>query len=561
MQDRLKHHHHPGINISSIGYHPKGSQNQNKMSKIRNSSLNNSKKRRRSNNTSNFKQNSKKFHHSMKRKYKKGKKENYKQNSEIIDNNGIQFDSRGYGRTLRNSYYLMHHKQMFYQTLMKDNNEYANIHPNKMKETDKNMDKIYNGEIISEEDRDIYKRGLVDTSERRMKFKPDLNLKRKPKINSNSVQMSLNIINTEMKNLSRKKKKRFHQDSKFIDDLNRRTMKKNIRDNEMVSNITVGILRKEIEKNLKELKKTHKKLIEVEQAEECTKPVLKPNKFQSKKTGLDEMRSSKLHSLNTGLQRPHSKIYVDQDVLLLTKEAQQNQKGTCFPSNQEDDYLNTVLKKKVENNVINDQTSRNERVSNFKRMFTNQVDQNEGRNIKMLNQKVEDKTFIRGLLGTVGKSHLAENFFDKTNIKINENPDSLAQELYESIKIQQKFDNVRPNENFDYFSSVNNNNNILLGTNKEDLKNSLKIDKYQKSKFGQSIAMKNTQNNMNTYLNSVLKGNNQNFSYYDNEPIPEKKEVFSYLNSLQNTFDLKKSFYKSKNQNYSGNYFLFKIIS
>ena len=245
----------------------------------------------------------------------------------------------------------------------------------------------------------------------------------------------------------------------------------------------------------------------------------------------------------------------------MTKEAQQNQKGKCFPSNQEDDYLKTVLKKKVENNVINDQTSRNERVSNFKRMFTNQVDQNEGKNIKMLNQKVEDKTFIRGLLGTVGKSHLAESFFDKTNIKINENPDSLAQELYESIKIQQKFDNVRPNENFDYFSGVNNNNNILLGTNKEDLKNSLKIDKYQKSKFGQSIAMKNTQNNMNTYLNSVLKGNNQNFSYYDNEPIPEKKEVFSYLNSLQNTFDLKKSFYKSKNQNYSGNYFLFKIIS
>ena len=545
MQEKRNQHCHPGINISSISYHPQGSQIQNRNLKPRKSSLKNSKIKRRSNNASNFKRNRNNQHKSLKHNNKRSRKENYKGNSESKDNQTIQFDSKGYGRSLRNSYYLMHHKQKFYQTLKKENSEFDKNYTRNIEETDQNMDKIYQGQQM-EINRDIYKRGLTDDPERRKKYKPQLNMERNSHKNSRPIHMSIQVINSELKKFSRNKNPKRHEDFQFVKELDRRTLQKKARDNEMVSNITVGILRKEIEKNLKELKNTHRKLIEVEQGREFTKSTLKTTII----TNPNPMSASKLLSLNKELKRPPTKIHFDKDVLLLNPKPQNN-----YPEKDENNYLNSVLNKEL-NTQSKEKSSK--KVLDQNNLFSSQGEQQ--KNFEDLNKKVEDKTFIRGLLGTVGKSHLAEDFFDKKNIQIKQNPNSLAQELYDSIKIKQKFDKVRKNENSGFFGGGGMLREPLnLGNTQADLKQSLKLDTYSRQNLNHSSTLKQTQNNMNYYLNSVLKGGNQQFDYLYTgvEPNSEKIEIFSYLNSLQNTFDLKNNLKKTNKNQYSGNLIIF----
>ena len=545
MQGRSHHQRHPGIDISSISYHPLGSQNPNRASKSRKNSLKNSRVKRRSNNASNFKKNRSNQHKSLKHNSKRRKKENLKGNSEAKDNQGIQFDSKGYGRSLRNSYYLMHHKQKFYQTLMKDNSEFEKNFSRNLEETDAQMNRIYKGEQPGESNRDIYKRGLTDEPEKR-KYKANLDMNRKSKNPTRPVKMSMQVINSELRNFSRNKPKRKHEDSEFVRELNRRTLQKKARDNEMVTNITVGILRKEIEKNLKELEKTHKKLVEVEQGKEFSKPTLKTSPSP------DPMTSSKLFSLNKGLKRPATRIHLDKDVLLLNPDSKKDR----FSGRDENDYLNSVLNKELITEP--DEKPLCKQMMNQNKLFSSQGEQKQ--NLQKMNQKVEDKTFIRGLLGTVGKSHLAEDFFDKKNPQIKQNPNSLAQELYDSIKIKQKFDHVRQKENSGFFGGpVATREPLNFGRTNADLKQSLRFDAYGKANLHHSSTLQNTQNNMNYYLNSVLKGGKQNFDYSAQgmEPYSEKTGIFNYLNSLQNTFDLKSSLKKTNKNQYSG---IFKFI-
>jgi hypothetical protein len=452
----------------------------------------------------------------------------------------------------------MHHKQMFYDTLVRDNIEFEKNYKKNLKETDNEMDKIYQGQRGV--DRDVYMRGMNDESRRRC-LKEAVQSGQKGVLKP--VEMSFNIINSEMKNLSRNRSRNKinQEDQRFKDELDRKVMIKEARNNQMVSNITVGILRKEIEKNLKELTRTHMKLIQVEQGKEFPKKPsfqeqAKKTSRSSKGTCEDEMTSSKLLNINRELQRPPTRIHQDHEVLLLKPK---NENMSHFHPNNEQEYLESVLKKQLKTEVEGKTHAEIKKVSmtNQHNLFSNQEDLKAKAKLEMMTRKVDDKTFIRGVLGTVGKSHMADDFFDKVNINENENPSSMAKELFESIKLKRKFENLQNNDHVNYFGDSQHQNMINL-QGKVSLKETLKFEKIPQRSVMKSVNLKHTQNNMNQYLNSVLKGSNG--LYYEQPPVQENQnnqDVFSYLETLKNTFNLQDSLIKKNNINndYSGNFF------
>ena len=559
MQPLLPERRHPGIKISSISYNP-SAQKHHHPKAYRKTSLNKS-----SINTKTSKKTPSKFHRSSRKQsivsYKSRKENTNNKYSKTKGSNkkGIKFDNKGYGRSLRNSYYLMHHKQMFYDNLKKDNMEFENTYKKNTMDTDEQMDKIYQGQ--GGIDRDVYMRGMSNQSRRRYceeGHNSDKKGRGKP------VEMSYNIINSEMKNLS-KKKVINQEDQKFKEELDHKMMLKEARNNQMVSNITVGILRKEIEKNLKELKRTHMKLIQVEQGKDFPKKSHFENtknktNRSSKKTNEEEMTSSKLMNINRELQRPPTRIHQDHEVLLLNPKAKANRENILHHGlNNEEEYLNSVLTKKLKTETQGKTHAEIKKVSLNNRdtnLFKNQQDKIEKEKLNMMTRKVEDKTFIRGVLGTIGKSYMADDFFDKEGVLNNQNPSTMAKELFESIKLKKKFEKLQKNEEVNYFGDSKPNHMIIQTDN---FKESLKFDKIPQRPAINSVNLKHTQNNMNQYLHSVLKGGNNGF-YYEQPTDQENgsiKNVFSYLETLKNTFNLQDTLMKKNNihNDYSGKIF------
>lgn len=416
----------------------------------------------------------------------------------------------------------MHHKQMFYQTLKKDNDEFDQTYQKNFKNTHTEMDEIYRGARGPEAD--LQRRGLGESS-------GQMRRQTRSKSHAKPPQMSLNIINSEIKNFARRKNR---DECQFKRKLDEKMMVKAARNNEMVSNITAGILRKEIEKNLRELKKTHKKLVEVEQGKDfATKTEMRPK--STKETDQDQMTSSKLMQINRELQRPPKRIHQEHEVLLLNKDARP--RPTEWNQNKhENDYLEEVLQKA---RPLENVPSTREATLGAQKRFL--VGQDKARKTLTMNEKVQNKTLIRGVLGTVGKSHMAEEFYDGERYAQQCNPKTMAEELFDTIKLRSKFASLEKNKKEGLIlpmdAALDPVNNI------ETLKASLKFEKWPRKQFGNSLKLEQTQQNVQHYLANVLSGRKE-FDVYADPPIEsstQSKNVFGYLETLKNTFDLKNS--------------------
>lgn len=488
-------------------------------------------------------------HRSLKQKKNKENR-GRKSHSKGEDNKHIKFDSKGYGRSLRNSYYLMHHKQMFYQTLMKDNQEHEQRRSFDAS-TDQQMDSVYKGAQMAEAERDVYKRGMTSPTQGRVKRKQDTRvcMGRAPPSSQKPPHMSLSIINSELKNsLNRKKKQAGCPDQEFKDQLDRKLMTRDARENQMVSNITVGIIRREIEKNLRELRKTKMRLVEVEGGRDfrSTDPKSSlPTTFETN----EDVGSSKLMSLNRDLKRPPTRIHQDHEVLLLRKaEDSIGQKEFLT----EREYLNEVLSKPKPRAPDSQGAAlkMDDMVQSLQQnpIFQADTRAEEASNIEKMNQKVEEKTLIRDILGNVGKSHLAEQFFDGPKDLKKQDAGALARELFQSIKIKNKFEQSNKSKE-PFFKSYPTESDSGKLLDADTMGQTLKIGTLPKSHFGTSLNVSRTRDTMNRYLNSVLGGGNFPVAEVQPQPVSqEKTDVFNYLQTLQNTFDLKNNFERAKGQ-------------
>lgn len=530
MQPGFSKRRHPGIEIKNIGYAPFANSRSQKPSHRRNS-VHKTRQYRNQKQSSTFKNQKNQLNTTMPGyQGPKSRKENKHRttNSKNHKKNHIQFDSKGFGRSLRNSYYLMHHKQMFYQTLMKDNDNFEKTYQKTVEDTHSQMDQIYRGGRAKEAD--LYRRGLGESSQSKA---PQI----RSKSNARPPQMSLNIINSEIKNFARKKPP---GGCKFKRELDEKMLVKAVRNNEMVSNITAGILRKEIEKNLRELKKTHDKLVEVEQGKEFPKaPETSPK--TTIETEQDQLTSSKLMKLNRELQRPPKRIHQEHEVLLLDKDARPRAAEWVNPQIQENDYLEEVLNKrrKIEMAPSSQETN----LGGQNRFF---LGQEKKRETLSINQKIQNKTLIRGVLGSVGKSHMAEDYYNGRQSAYKRDPKTMADELYDTIKLKSKFATREQNRQEGFALPVES----QLGpiNNVETLKASLKFEKWPRTQIGNSHNLNRTRNNVQQYLTDVLSGR-KDLDVYADAPVenePPTGDVFGYLETLKNTFDLKNSLGQSR---------------
>lgn len=340
----------------------------------------------------------------------------------------LHFDKKGFGKSLRNSYYMMHHQNKFYQNLVKEN-----IHHDKeLEQTQKKMNLILKESKKIENELKLLNHEsnfeLSKPSQQIWKnFTKDEPVKQ-PKPVSVSVQ--------KIKNITKKNNCQYrNKDMQYKREIDRKLFMRDLSNNEVLRNINKDF-------NLDE---------------NNTLQTLMMNDLNenNKDVNINHVNnSSKLPQINHSLKYP-TKNYIDS-----------GHKSNCL------------------NNT------------NLSRLGSQQV--KFSNNPPPILKHSDNRNMIRTILQPIGKSHLAEYYYDEAanDPPNDQNVIDKAQELFDTLQIHKS---------------------SLKGT--KDLENI------------QSKTFSHTNNNVENYLDSVLNQPQQSkFSF-------PTKNLNQYLKSLEKTYN------------------------
>lgn len=361
----------------------------------------------------------------------KPKKSNIKKqsiSSEQENLEKLQFDKKGFGKSLRNSYYMMHHQNKFYQNLIKENVH----HDKELEQTQKKMNLILKeSKKIENELKLLNHESNFELSKPSQQIWKNFSKEepvKQPKPVSLSVQKIKNI--TRNNNLHYKNK-----DMQYKREIDRKLFMRDLSNNEVLRNINKDF---NIEEN-------------------NTLQTLMMNDFNENQKDLN---NNNLNNLSKVQQTNHSLKYPT------TKYIDSAHKSICM------------------NNT------------NLSRLGTQQMKYTT--NHQPVVKQSDNRNMIRTILQPIGKSHLAEYYYDGTanKSKNEQNVIDEAQELFDTLQIQKSF---------------------LKGTHG--------LENRQSKQFSY------TNNKVESYLESVLSQPQENkFSF-------PTKNLNQYLKSLENTFN------------------------
>jgi hypothetical protein len=361
----------------------------------------------------------------------KPKKSNIKKqpiNSEQENLEKLQFDKKGFGKSLRNSYYMMHHQNKFYQNLVKENVH----HDKELEQTQKKMNLILKeSKKIEKELRLLNHESNFELSKPSQQIWKNFSKEepvKQPKPVSVSVQKIKNI--TKNNNLHYKNK-----DMHYKREIDRKLFMRDLSNNEVLRNINKDF---NIEEN-------------------NTLQTVMMNDFN------DNQKESNKNSFNNPSQ------------------VQQVNQSLRYPTTK---YLDSAQKSICLNNP------------NLSRLGSQQIKNSTNQQPPV--KQSDNRNTIRTILQPIGKSHLAEYYYDAkgNNSHREQNVIDEAQELFDTLQIQKS---------------------SLKGTH--DLANR------------QSKQFAHTNKNVENYLDSVLNQPQQNqFSF-------PTKNLNQYLKSLESTFN------------------------
>ena len=464
------------------------------------------------------------------------------QDKDLIDS--VRFDARGYGKSLRNSYYLMHHKNLFYQKLLNENIDFDNKSI-KLGHIPKNDNKKENNEPS---DQEIYKKGINGNVQELMKdSNVSVNKKVYRTIYPKPVQLSMQIINSELKPFKSSHQNKLYRNSNndyncqrnLKKELDKRYLLRDIKTNEVLNDFSIKIIKKEMDKNIKELQKTKRNLIAVEQHTER-----KSEPYSVTNTMLKSFKG----------QEPNNKQPTDKQLFHLNNKINRRSLSIKQSNNHRTDYLESILNKSKQENE-HEQPKHNYLLTQNNRINVSSGSKQSKPFGSSTNPQVSrnNKTMIREVLSNVGKSYLAEEFYNYNNHGLGpRDPQDVAEELFDNIQMKIKLDNLKQKQNNPIIQFKTQDNHRNSESNRASIYRSHKLSPSQniiEDETRNSVESSmyyvtgKIDNQINNYLTDVLERNEEQYtSYYPTAAKTEKDQVFSYLNTLKKSFEMKEPF-------------------